>query len=403
MDQMILTERPRRTALRAAWLFDGTAAILKADPVVLLDGPKIASVTFGSVAADAAAAGLDVVVDLGDVTLLPGLVDTHVHLGFDASPDPVRRLQDSSDAEVLVSMREAGQTALAGGVTTVRDLGDRGYLSLGLRGDEAMPTIVAAGPPITTAAGHCHFLGGVAAPGVKGIRAAVRQHAHQGVDVIKIMATGGQLTPGSHQHLAQFTAEELAAAVEEAHRLGLPITAHAHATAGIENAVAAGVDGLEHASFWSEDGVDNPGDLIELMAAKRIVVGATVGLVPFPGAMPPPEILKRAPAIIANTRRMQQSGVRVVAGTDAGIAPIKPHDVLRYAIPQLMDLGMTPAEALTTVTSVAAEVCGLAAIKGHVAEGYDADILAVHGNPFTDPQTIHRIRAVYSRGRLVTG
>ena len=158
------------------------------------------------------------------------------------------------------------------------------------------------------------------------------------MDVIKIMATGGQLTPGSHQHLAQFTAEEAGRRLSRRHTgCGLPITAHAHATAGIRNAVAAGVDGLEHASFWSEDGVDDPGDLIELIAKKRIVVGATVGLVPVPGLMPPPAILKRTPSIIANTRRMQQAGVRVVAGTDAGIAPIKPHDVLRYAIPQLID------------------------------------------------------------------
>ncbi|HEY5842013.1 MAG TPA: amidohydrolase family protein, partial [Mycobacterium sp.] len=144
---MILMDRPQRTVLRATWLFDGTEATLKADPVVVLEGPKITAVAFGSAAA--AAAGLGVVVDLGDVTLLPGLVDTHVHLGFDASTDPVGSLQARSAAEVLASMREAGRTALAGGVTTVRDLGDRGYLSLGLRGDESMPTLVAAGPPIT--------------------------------------------------------------------------------------------------------------------------------------------------------------------------------------------------------------------------------------------------------------
>jgi imidazolonepropionase-like amidohydrolase len=398
---MILTERPHQTVLRAAWLFDGTTTTLKAEPVVVMDGPTIASVVFGPVAA-AAEAGADVIVDLGEVTLLPGLVDTHVHLGFDASADPVANLQVRSDAEVLVAMREAGRTALAGGVTTVRDLGDRGYLSLGLRDDEKMPTIVAAGPPITTLAGHCYFLGGAAMPGVHGVRAAVQEHIERGVDVIKIMATGGQLTPGSHQHLAQFTTEELAAAVEEAHRHGLPITAHAHGTAGIRNAIAAGVDGLEHASFWSEQGVDDPGELIALMAAKHIVVGATVGLLPIPGAMPPLAILKRAPAIIANTRRMQQSGVQVVAGTDAGIAPTKPHDVLRYAIPQLIDLGMTPADALITVTSAAAHVCGLATTKGRIAVGYDGDILAVAGDPFTEPDAIHRIRAVYSRGQLVT-
>ena len=399
---MMSAERSGRTALRAAWLFDGIRPTLMADPVVVLEGASIVSVAFGAAAA-AAAADVNVVVDLGEATLLPGLVDTHVHLVFDASPDPVGRLAGRSEAEVVASMREAGRTALAGGVTTVRDLGDRGYLSLALRGEEGMPTLVAAGPPITTSAGHCHFLGGAAAAGVTGVRAAVRQHAEHGVDVIKIMASGGQMTPGSHQHLAQFTAGEVEAAVDEAHRCGLPITAHAHATAGIRNAVAAGVDGLEHASFWSEDGVDDPGDMIELIAKKRIVVGATVGFVPVPGLMPPPGILKRMPSIIANTRRMQQAGVRVVAGTDAGIAPIKPHDALRYAIPQLIDMGMAPADVLITITSVAAGVCGLSASKGRIAPGYDADILAVGGDPFTEPEAIHQIRAVYSGGRRVVG
>ena len=381
--------------MRAAWLFDGTGT-LKADPVVVLDGSRILSVSFGV----AAPADLEVL-DLGEATLLPGLIDTHVHLAFDASVDPVTSLAGRSDEEVLASMRQAGRTALAGGVTTVRDLGDRGYLSLALRGEEEMPTLLVAGPPITTPAGHCHFLGGVAAVGVDGVRQAVRQHVDRGVDVVKIMATGGQLTPGSHQHLAQFSAEEMQAAVDEAHRRGLPVTAHAHGTPGIRNAVAAGVDGLEHASFWSEDGVDDPGDLIGVIAEKRIVVGATVGLVPVPGMAGPPEVLKRMPAIIANTRRMQREGVQVVAGTDAGIAPVKPHDALRYAVPQLIQLGMSAAEVLRTMTSVAAEVCGLAESKGRIAAGYDADILAVGGDPLTEPQAIHQIRAVFSRGRLV--
>src|SRR3954447_2861874 len=335
MTSMTLTERAPRTALRAAWLFDGSEA-LKLAPVVVLEGPRIVSVGFG-VAAPADAE----VVDLGEVTLLPGLVDTHLHLAFDASRDPLAGLAGRSDSEVLAAMRRAGRTALAGGVTTVRDLGDRGYLSLVLRGEEEMPTLLAAGPPITTPAGHCHFLGGVAGAGVDGVREAVRQHVDRGVDVIKVMASGGRLTPGSHQHLAQFSAEELRAAVEEAHRWGLPITAHAHAAAGIQNAVAAGVDGLEHATFWSEDGVDDPGDLIRVIAEKGIVVGATVGVAPVPGLVPPPELLQRMPRILANTRRMRQEGVRVVAGTDAGIAPLKPHDALRYAMPQLIQLGMS--------------------------------------------------------------
>ena len=390
-----LTGRPSRTALRAAWLFDGTGT-LKADPVVVIEGPSVVSVYFG------APAPTDVeLIELGEATLVPGLVDTHVHLAFDASADPATSLAGRSDEEALVSMRRAGRTALAGGVTTVRDLGDRGYLSLALRDDDEMPTVLSAGPPITTAGGHCHFLGGAAAPGVDGVRAAVRQHVERGVDVIKIMATGGTMTPGSHQHLPQFSVEELRAAVDEAHRSGLPITAHAHGTPGLRNAVAAGVDGLEHATFWSEDGVDDPGDLIERILEQRIVVGATVGLIPVPGVMPPREILQRMPMVVANTRRMQQAGVRVVGGSDAGIAPVKPHDALRYAMPQLMQFGMSAAEALRTMTSIAAEVCGVGDTKGRLAVGYDADILALRGNPLAQPESIHRIQAVYGRGRRV--
>jgi imidazolonepropionase-like amidohydrolase len=388
--------RPRVTALKAGWLFDGTGAAPRAEPLVVVEGDRIRSVDFGVPPPPDAA-----VVDLGPVTLLPGLIDTHVHLAFDASDDPVAHLAQRSDDEVLSTMRRAGRTALVGGVTTVRDLGDRSYLSLGLRGAAEMPTLLTAGPPITTSAGHCHFLGGAARPGPAGVRAAVQERIDRGVDVIKIMASGGQLTPGSGQHRPQFSVEELQVAVEEAHRHGLRISAHAHATQGIINALAARVDGIEHASFWSEDGVDEPGDVIDQLAERRIAVGATVGLVPVPGITPPPALLKRMPMIIANLRRMMAAGVVIVAATDAGIAPTKPHDVVRAAVPQLVDFGMSPLHVLRTVTSLAAEVCGLGDRKGRIAPGFDADLLAVDGDPTTDPAAIHRITAVYHLGVAV--
>ncbi|MET8877686.1 amidohydrolase family protein [Nocardia sp. NPDC004604] len=130
------------------------------------------------------------VVDLGGVTLLPGLIDTHVHLAFDAGFDPVGALLTRSDEEALAAMMDAGRASLRAGVTTVRDLGDRGYLSLWLRDRAGLPTIVVAGPPITSPGGHCYFLGGVAEPTEFGIRKAVREHVDRGVDVIKIMASG---------------------------------------------------------------------------------------------------------------------------------------------------------------------------------------------------------------------
>lgn len=221
------TPRRRLLALRPAAVFDGIGSRPLLHPTVLVDRGRVLAVeTSRTDPPDGAA-----VVDLPGCTLLPGLIDTHVHLAFDAGPDPIGDLAARDDETALAAMADAARRQLRAGVTTVRDLGDRGYLALELRQRDPvdLPTIVSAGPPLTTPGGHCHFLGG-AASGAAGVRAAVVEHAQRGVDLVKVMVSGGFLTPGSSAERPQYGHAELEVIVDEAHRHGLPVTAHAHAT-----------------------------------------------------------------------------------------------------------------------------------------------------------------------------
>ncbi|MEV4504566.1 amidohydrolase family protein [Streptomyces klenkii] len=392
-------------AIRAARLFDGIGPGTAERPAVLVEGGRVTGVVpGGSVPAEAA------LVDLGEATLLPGFVDTHVHLAFDASEDAVGRLRRAGDEELLDRMRAAARATLAAGVTTVRDLGDRGYLALRIREETAKdptagPTVLASGPPLTTARGHCWFLGGQA-EGVDAIRAAVRERAGRGVDVVKVMVTGGDLTPGSDPFRVQYGHAELLAAVREAHRHGLPATAHAHSAAGIADAVAAGFDMVEHCFFVTEitdesdeddPGVDFDRRVLDDMVRLGVVASLTPGSLPG-GPPPPPRIARRFPGLVAGMAAMREAGVGVVCGSDSGISPAKAHGSHPYSIAAMVETGFTPLEALRAATSAAARACGVACRKGCIAPGFDADLVAVAGDPLADITAVHAVTAVFREG-----
>lgn len=387
-----------RFALRAGQVFDGLA----------FRGPGEVVVDSGVVVAVGRAAGDVPVVDLGtDATLLPGLVDPHVHLVFDATDDAVPDIQQVPDGELMVQVRERARAMLAAGITTARDLGDRRYLTLPLRRElldrpDAGPELLCAGPPLTTPRGHCWFLGGEVEPEAAALRAAVAERAERGVDVVKVMVTGGELTPGSDGGIVQFDRAALDVVVAEARLHGLPVAAHAHAPAGIASSLAAGVDSIEHCSFMTADGVHPDDDLRQAVAASGVVVSLTLGFAPTDRPMPQ-RLRERLPALLAGVRRMIEAGATVTVGSDAGISPVKPHDVLPYGATGLARLCGDTEVAMRAATSVASRACGVAARKGTLSPGYDADILAVHGNLAEDVEALHAVTAVYRAGHQVAG
>jgi imidazolonepropionase-like amidohydrolase len=396
--------RPRRGAyaIRAARWFDGVGQTLRNDVQVVVEGSTIVSVG----APHELAADVEVL-DLGDVTLLPGLVDAHTHLTWNAQPDAVARLSVATDDALLEQARSAAAAALRVGITTVRDLGDKHYVTLTLRDETRAdpargPHVVAAGPPVTTRLGHCGFLGGEAETDHE-LRAAVSDRVERGVDVIKVMATGGNVTPGCKPpEESQYTRRQLALLADAAHRAGVPVTAHAHGAEGALDAVLSGYDAIEHGGFWTATGAEISAESVDLLAAKGtyvVATPATRGLMDL--TQLPPALARRRDAMMAVARAQLAGGVRMVYASDAGVAPPKPHDVLAYSLTAAYSDGWPPAQILRAMTSDAAAVCGLGGTKGRIAAGYDADLLAVHGDPFTHPEALADTRAVFRLGELV--
>ncbi len=372
--------------------------------VVLVEGGCVTSVLAGGAEPPA---GCETVAYDG-ATLVPGLVDVHVHLCCDSGPAALDRIPDCSADEMVAVIEKSLADQLAAGVTAVRDLGDRSWAVVEWRagGDRSgFPAVVASGPPITVPQGHCWNMGG-AVSGPDELRRAVRERAERGADLVKVMASGGVNTPGTDPAAVQFGAEELRLVVDEARAVGLPVIAHAHSLNSIKYALAAGVDGIEHCSFLGPDGLDVDPSVVEDLVSSRTTVCPTLGA--RPGAVPPPAVLElmRRTGLDVETRGrlyadLYQAGVHLVSGSDAGINPGKYHGVLPESVIAMVAGGIPSTAALASATSHAAIACRLPR-KGRILPGYDADLVVVPGNPLDDITALRSPAAVYLMGTRVS-
>ena len=404
-------DRGAMFGIRAGRAFDGER-VVPGGALVLVDDGRIAGVEPGAAPAPEGCQVLEV----PGGTVLPGLVDAHVHLCGDGTDGTLDRLGEPGQDAMVAVIEESLRRQLAAGVTAVRDLGDRRFAVLDWRSSAksragVYPAVVTAGPPITSVGGHCANMGGEAG-GVDQLRDAVRKRAERGVDVVKIMTSGGFATTGTQVMLCQFTLDEVRAVIEEAHSAGLPVTAHAHGLPAVHMAMAAGVDGIEHCSFLTDKGISQSEEDLARLAQSGTAVCPTLGTA---GPLRP---TPNAAALLAklgmtfeqvmemNKRRVGQmhaAGVRVVAGSDGGISAAKPHGLLPVSVAFLVDGGVSTVAALASATALAADACGLGDSKGRLRAGYDADLLVVDGDPAADIGALARPVAVFAGGRSPAG
>jgi imidazolonepropionase-like amidohydrolase len=355
-------------------------------------------------------------IDLKDKTVLPGLIDSHVHLTGDPGGDYRQEAVDTDEFATLVGAKNARITALAG-FTTVRDLGSGQVTGFALRDATAKglvpgPRILSSGPAISIIGGHGDVSGfrpEVVAvldgqntcTGAEQCSARVREASKRGADVIKITATGGVLSQQGRGLGQHFTDAEMRAIVDTAHGLGLKVAAHAHGAGGILGAVKAGVDSIEHGTFADAEG---------LKAMKASGAYFVPTLMAFTG------IRERLGKNIYTTtvevkvretvrnvgkalKAAREAGVKVAFGTDSGVFE---HGRNGEEFSQMVDLGgFTPAEAIATATTGAAALFGLENEVGRIAPGYSADIIAVSGDPLTNVRALEKVDFVMVRGRVI--
>ena len=386
--------RVGRTVYRNVRVWDGVAdGYVDADVLAIEDG-RITAV------GEAAAAPGEDMRDLSGLTVLPGLIDAHVHMTLDPSlktPDAQLAVPDET---VVRDMDVRAEAMVRAGITTARDLGGGKWLELALRDRIAAgrpgPRLLCAGQPVTSIEGHCHFWGGEACDADAAETVIERQVAH-GVDLIKIMATGGNLTKGSSPRKAQYDAQTTAEIVGHARRRGFDVAAHCHGTEGIDHAARAGVATIEHCSWLGDDGRRSGYD--PDVAAAIVANGAWVSPTINAGWRRFAKNAQFDEAVRGTFRRMREAGIRLIASTDAGIPNVR-HEDLARALPVFAHFaGLTPAEVLRSATSDCAEAIGLGNVTGRIAPDLAADLVFVDGDPLADLAVLEAPAFVVARGR----
>jgi imidazolonepropionase-like amidohydrolase len=346
------------------------------------------------------------------LTLLPGLIDCHVHLCWRGEADVVKAVEQETPIETLLkASRSAGQT-LEAGVTTVRDVGSRDHLIFALKkaidnGLTPGPRIIGAGLAICMVGGHLRRVIAQEVEGVEQVRQVVRQQIVAGAEVIKVIASGGVLTPGTSPEQAQMTLDELSAAVDEAKRAGRKVAAHAHGASGMKNAIHAGVHSIEHATLMDEEAAS-------LFEKHAVYMVPTLSALATTGACRrgcgiPDDALEKAKAMTkrhqSSFRQAHQRGLLIAMGTDAG-TPFNYHGDNAQELERMVAYGMSPMEAILTSTSAAARLIGIDDQVGTIEPGKQADIVLIEGNPLKKINLLRdrsRIVGVMKAGRFVAG
>ena len=397
--------------IKAGRLFDGLADTVREQAFVTVEDDRITGVGLQKDLGESGESNYQRVVDLGqDGTVMPGLINMHTHMTFSAGGSVLEDAIHDSDEVRMIRAVENLRESLACGVTTVRDCGSPPHIALAARDAVASsllsgPRIVTSGA-ITTTGGHCWYCS-TEADDEDTIRKAVRDHVKNGVDFIKLFATGGNLTPGTNSVEAQFTEAQMCAATEEARRLGRRSASHAHGTQGVRNSIAARVTTIEHCSFQTPEGIGWEEDLAKQVADLGIYVCHTVfrGLGKLKDD-PNYHFSEQEEAMLAArdqrlvlTKRLAEKGVKLVSGNDAGVTHCAFGDYPADLVHLADGCGFAPAYVLKTATSVAAEALGRDDL-GVLAAGKSADLLGVRGNPAEDIRAILQPQLIVARGQM---